>query len=434
MPAKMNATKAKPAPAKKPALKAVPAPHEAEAAAVWVDVEQLVPWVDNPRKNDDAVEAVARSIKRFGWGAPLLARQANGEIIGGHTRLKAALSLGMSRVPVRYLPLDAAEAHLLALADNKTGELAEWDEAALAAILSKYGLDDALDAGFDENELEKLASALMAGEPVEEDEAPDVGDGPATTKLGDIWILGHHRLLCGDSTKPEDVARVMAKERAECMWTDPPYGVSYVGKTDEAMEIENDDLDPAELEEFLKQAFGAADSAALDVGAAIYVAHPAGPLSMAFCHAFVATGWSWRQTLIWDKESIALGHSDYHYRHEPILLGYKPQPKGNGRLGRGGEGWFGDNSQASVIACPKPNANREHPTMKPIALIVQMLLNSSRRGGLVFDPFGGSGSTLIACEETARRCCTIELSPKYCDVIVARWKAKTGGEPRLENR
>lgn len=204
--------------------------------------------------------------------------------------------------------------------------------------------------------------------------------------------------------------------------------MDYVGKTDQALTIKNDGADG--LPALLAGAFTALTGAAAP-GAAIYIAHPAGPLSVVFALAFQAAGWSLRQTLVWDKGTLALGHSDYHYRHEPILYGYTSG--GTGRRGRGGLGWFGDNAQVSVLCVPKPKANRDHPTMKPVELITICLANSTPVNGLVLDPFGGSGSTLMACEQLGRRGRLIELDPRYVDVICRRWQEHTGHTPVLES-
>lgn len=206
------------------------------------------------------------------------------------------------------------------------------------------------------------------------------------------------------------------------MWTDPPYGVSYVGGTDRHLTIRNDDADGLDL--LLAGAFAAADQV-LAPGAAIYVAHPAGALSLTFLQRFAAQGWRLHQTLVWVKNSLVLGRSDYHYRHEPVPFGYKAAEAG--RRGRGGHGWYGDDAQSSVFEVDRPQRNEDHPTSKPVALVSAMLRNSSRTGEVVLDPFLGSGSTLVACEQLGRRCHGLELDPKYVDVVVARWEALTGG-------
>lgn len=403
---------------------------EGEAAAVWVPLSSLKAWAKNPRRNEAAVPQVVESIKRFGFAAPIVARQADGEIIAGHTRAKAAEVLGLDRVPVRFLDLDPADAHLLALADNKLNEKADWDAAGVASILSEYGLDDAALAGWDAAELDKLADELGANEQGEvvEDDVPEPPVEPVT-KPGDLWLLGNHRLLCGDSTQLESWSTVLCDgERLQAVWTDPPYGVKYVGKTADALTIENDDLDNDGLERFLSDALGGGLSVC-EPGAAWYVAAPAGPRGVPFAVVTLRLG-VFRQRLVWVKDRFVLGHSDYHYRHEDIYFGYAPGA--TGRRGRGGDGWFGDNAQDTVLDVPRPSANRDHPTMKPVALVARCLSNSTRPGWLVGEPFGGSGTTLIACEQLDRACRAIELDPHYCDVIVSRWEKLTGKKATRE--
>jgi ParB/RepB/Spo0J family partition protein len=415
----------------KPRKTPVPPKEGTEPAAEWLPTSALRPWADNPRKNDEAVAAVAASIKRFGFGAPILARRANREIIAGHTRWKAAQQLGLDSVPVRLLDLDPVDAHLLALADNRLGEEASWNDEMLAAVLAdlKAHEADLAATGFSDGELAKLLSDAAALP--ESREAPDAEPSRADelrakwgTEPGQLWTIESHsapgkthRLLCGDSTKADDVARVMGAERAACMWADPPYGVAYVGKTRAKLTLANDRLTGERLYEFLCAAFVAADKHALAPGAAIYIAHPAGALSLQFLLAFEHAGWRLHQTLVWVKDRMVLGHSDYHYAHEPVLFGYTP---GEGRRGRGGDGWFGDNAQTSVFQVPRPKASEEHPTMKPPELVAAMVRNSAPAGGLVFEPFSGSGSTLAACEGTGRACNAIELDPKYVAVALER--------------
>lgn len=404
--------------------------EKGEAAAEWVRRDSLKPWARNPRKNDKAVPKVAASIKRFGFGAPILARRADREVIAGHTRLLAAESLGIEMVPVRFLDLDPADAHLLALADNKLNEKAEWDDAAVASLLSDYALDDADLAGWDAAELDKIGSLLGGDRPSSGDDDPetvsraDELQAKWQTATGQIWVIpshntpgGQHMIACGDSTLESDVAALMGTVRADLMWTDPPYGVSYVGKTKDALKIENDDLTGDQLKDFLSRCFAAAERCALKPGAAVYIAHPAGALCLQFMLAFVGAGWRTHQTLIWKKSCFALGHSDYHYSHEPILYGYVP---GGGRRGRGGSGWYGNNAQSSVFEVDKPSSNKEHPTMKPVELVDKMVRNSCPPGGLVFEPFSGSGTTLVASEGAGRLCRAIEKDPKYVAVALER--------------
>lgn len=410
--------------------------HEANgaAAAVWVDPGVLKPWAKNPRKNDGKpVDEVAKSIERFGFAAPIIANK-DGEVIAGHTRLKAAKKLGLTSVPVRYVDLPEKEAHALAVADNKLGELAEWDDDLLRAAIDE--VEDVSGLGFDERSLARL---IDEGRPPAESGDVVIGRPHALQKkwgtvLGQRWRIpsrnakGEHVLVCGDSGDSNVVARLMGTERAHMMWTDPPYGVVYIGKTKDALTIENDDLKGDSLREFLVRCFSVATTAALIEGAAVYVAHPPGGLLIEFALAFRDVTWRLHQTLVWNKGTIVLGHSDYHYAHEPILFGYTP---GGGRRGRGGVGWYGDDAQRSVFDVAKPQANEDHPTMKPIDLVAIMVRNSAPLGGLVYEPFNGSGTTLLAAETTGRIGRGIELDPKYVAVALERL-TQIGLEPKLD--
>ena len=246
---------------------------------------------------------------------------------------------------------------------------------------------------------------------VVEDEVPD--EVEPRTKPGDLWLLGRHRLLCGDSTKAEDVERLMAGIQADMMFTDPPYGVSYVGKTKKALTIQNDG--EADLPKLLDGSFSCAMLATRE-GACWYVAAPPGPLHWEFARRLMDLG-VYRQTLVWVKDSMVLGHSDYHYKHEPIFYGWKP-----GASHREPP----DRTQVSVWEIARPKRSEEHPTMKPVELVAKAVGNSSLRGESVYEPFCGSGTTLIAAEQLGRKCYGMEISPQYCDVIVRRWENLTG--------
>ncbi len=323
--------------------------------------------------------------------------------------------------------LSEAQKRAYVLADNQLALNAGWDEALLKlelADLADLGFEMSL-IGFGEGELERLLAGDDRQGLTDDDEVPEVPEQPVT-QPGDLWVLGEHRLLCGDARDPESYARLLGGERCEAIWTDPPYGVAYQGKTKESLTIAGDGA--AGLEALLSESFCAADPA-LAPGARLYVAHPAGALSLTFGLAFVGQGWRLSQTLVWVKDAFVLGRSDWHYRHEPIYYGHKP---GEGRIGRGARGWFGDNAQDSVLEVPRPRASVAHPTMKPPELVERCLSNSTRRRDLVLDPFAGSGSTLVACERTGRAARLIELDPRFCDVVVGRWARLTGGRVERE--
>jgi site-specific DNA-methyltransferase (adenine-specific) len=389
-------------------------------------LDTLIPDPKNARiHSHENLDLIAAALRDVGAARSIVVDE-DGVVLAGNATVQAARAAGLDRVrivesdgseliAVRRSGLSADAKTRLALYDNRAAELADWDRDVLADLADTIDLS----AMWSDDE---LADLLDAPDTVElsgdVDAVPEVVD--PLTEVGDLWHLGSHHLLCGDATDPDAVARLMAGEQARCLWTDPPYGVSYVGKTADALTIANDD--DAGLEGLLVSAFGAVQSH-LAAGASFYIAHPAGPLAPIFATVATGLGWSVRQTLVWVKDQFVLGRSDYHYRHEPILFGYLP---GEGRRGRGGVGWYGDNAQDSVFEVPRPTVSAEHPTMKPVALIAAMLANSTRRGDLVLDPFGGSGSTLIAGEQLGRPCRLIELDPRYCDVIVRRWESLTG--------
>lgn len=400
------------------------------SAATWVPVAALKPWLKNPRKNDPAVPRVAESIRRFGFVAPIVVWTSADRMVAGHTRLKAILSIldaepdfipkgapGPGVVPVRWHEFESEkEADLYALADNRLGELAEWDGEALKGILPDFDAMDLRVAGFDDYELPK------------DDEEKDpnaVPSDPADciTQLGDVWKLGDHRLICGDSTDIEVLDRLMAGELVDLLWTDPPYNVAYEGGTAEKLTIMNDKMDDGSFADFLALAFVAADKVMRE-GASFYIAH-ADLEGYNFRGAVKSTGWKLAQCLVWVKDSLVMGRSDYHWRHEPILYGWK--------LGAG-HYFIDDRKQDTIWEFPKPRANKEHPTMKPVELIERAIQNSSKVGAIVLDSFGGSGSTLIACERTRRKARLVELDPKYCDVIVKRWAELTGKSAVREDR
>lgn len=400
-----------------------------------VAIERVVPNPRNPNRHPESqIDLLAKIIGAQGWRAPITVSTRSGFVVRGHGRLAAARLLGLESVPVDWQDyVDEASEWADLIADNRIAELAELDFSGLADLLEEIdtGAFDMDLTGFHEDELERIMTTFAAGgDEIEEDDVPDPPEDPVT-QPGDLWLLGEHRLLCGDSTKVSDVDRVMAGRKAACMWTDPPYGVDYVGKTKDAKRIKNDGAEG--LSRLLTAAFTRA-VAACEPGAPWYIAHPAGPQAQVFAAAVSSVDMRIHEGLVWLKDAFVLGHSDYHYQHEPILYGYMP---GEGRSGRGkhvGSRWYGDNAQTSVFDVPRPKRSEAHPTMKPIELVATALKNSSPLGALVFDPFLGSGSTLMACEQLGRICYGLELDPAYCDVIVARWEAATGKKAVLESR
>lgn len=318
-------------------------------------------------------------------------------MICGNQRLRAAQALGWETIPTLRVDLEPERAKLWALRDNVP--YGQWDEPVLAELLAELaagGFDLQL-TGFESSELDRLLAAFQPER--DPDELPDLPAGEPRSTRGEVYELGPHRLACGDCRNRGLLAALMGGDLAEVLLTDAPYGVNYQGKTKDALTIRNDD--PAGLPVLLREAFGSADSV-LAPSARLYLFAPAGPLGTEFRLAVREAGWLHRQTLVWMKSAIVLGHSDYHYQHEDVLYGFKP---GSGRPGRGshkGSRWYGGNDQSSVLFADRPNRSETHPTSKPVALLEQMLRNSSRHGDIVLDVFAGSGSTLAACERLGR--------------------------------
>jgi DNA modification methylase len=389
---------------------------------VRIRAGDLVPnranWRRHPAHQRAAVEGLLREI---GYADALLARRDGDALIliDGHLRQ----SLDPDQVvPVLILDVSEAESETLLATLDPLAALAGSDTEAHAALLQRIeSTDDEVRAL-----LERLAreAGIAPVLPPDPDDVPV--SPPSRTQRGDLWVVGGHRLLCGDATEPSDMERLMAGERADVVWTDPPYGVNYVGKTSRAMKVAGDA--PEGLRELLRRAFSAFDPV-LSAGAAIYLCHQSGPGALEVLRAFTDQGWRLHQTLIWVKDTLVLGHTDYHYRHEPIAYGFAP---GGGRRGRGGAGWYGGDAEDSILEVARPKASRQHPTMKPVELVIRCLRNSTRPGDRVLDPFGGSGTTLAAAQMLGRRGYAIELDPSYCDVAIARLEALTGVEAKLD--
>jgi DNA modification methylase len=394
-----------------------------------IKVSTLKKNPNNPRiLRDDKFEKLKRSIEEFPQMMALRPTviDERGIILGGNMRFEAIKALGMKEVPDDWVKradeLTDEQKREFVVKDNVGFGEWSWEELANEwsdLPLSDWGLDvpdfEAVETPLEEDE-SAVAETISKAKELQEKWG---------TEAGQLWKLGGHRLLCGSSTQEADVLRLMGKDKAVLMWTDPPYGVSYKGKTKDALEIENDDAEG--LESLLNSSFALADKV-LAPGAAIYIAHPAGALSVTFGVCFIAAGWRLHQTLIWVKDSMVLGHSDYHFKHEPIKFGYK---HGTGRRGRGGEGWYSDHSQTSVLMFDRPKRSEEHPTMKPVALVEYCVGNSSPKGGIVYEPFAGSGTTLIACESLNRKCYAIEISPEYTAICLERYFLLTGKTPEL---
>lgn len=381
----------------------------------------LIPYINNSRKHsDDQVSQIAASIKEFGWTNPILVDGDNG-IIAGHGRIMAAKKLGMTEVPVIELAhLSKEQRKALIIADNKLALNSDWDTNLLSielADLQELGFDLNL-TGFNADELANLLQPEQVDGLTDENEIPPVPEEPKT-KLGDIYQLGDHRLMCGDSTSIESVEK-LADGLVDILVTDPPYNVDYTGKTKDALKIQNDSMDDSTFRQFLRDAFTAADTV-MKPGAVFYIWH-ADSEGYNFRGACKDAGWQVRQCLIWQKDTMVMGRQDYHWKHEPCLYGWKD---GAAHL------WATDRKQTTLILCKRPTKNDLHPTMKPVELMEYQILNNTKGMDIVLDLFGGSGSTLMACEKIGRKARLMELDPKYCDVIVKRWEDFTGRKAEL---
>lgn len=385
-------------------------------------VSDLQPDRRNARKRGRrASQAIEHSLKALGAGRSIVI-DADGHIIAGNGVVENAAKAGITEVQVvqtdgsKLIAVQRTDlllstddkAKQLAIADNRTAELAEWEPDVLADLSAELDLQPY----FTDTELRDITGRSSAN-----DAEADVPEPPkeSVTAPGDLYILGDHRLLCGSAVLQSDVDRLMDGGLAGMVWTDPPYNVAYEGKSKARLKIENDSMDGDSFRTFLYDSF-LSMFAASKPGAAIYVAH-ADTEGYNFRGAFNDAGWYFSQCLIWAKQSMVLGRSDYHWRHEPILYGWKSGAA---------HSWFSDRTQTTVLEFDRPSRNPEHPTMKPVDLVQYCIENSSERGDIVLDLFGGSGTTLIACEATGRRGYLMELDPAYCDVIVARWEKLTG--------
>lgn len=368
------------------------------------------------------VGQIAESIKAFGWTNPLLVDEAR-VLIAGHGRLAAAKLLGLDEVPcIEIAGLSEDKRRALVIADNKLALNAGWDDAALAseiALLNSAGFDLDL-LGFSAAEMNKLQDFDFGGKS-DPDDAPSLPTDP-TSVIGDLWVMGDHRLLCGDSTSIDAVKELMGGGLADMLLTDPPYNVAYEGKTKEALKIQNDAMGDVAFRKFLKDALQAADGA-MKAGAVFYIWH-ADSEGFNFRGACADVSWPVRQCLIWKKQTMVMGRQDYHWQHEPCLYGWK---------GGAGHLWATDRKQTTILEFDRPQRNGEHPTMKPVALFEYQMLNNTKSADVVLDLFGGSGTTAIAAEKNGRQARLMELDPKYCDVIVTRWQAFTGKQATLES-
>lgn len=378
------------------------------------DINDLIPYIRNARTHSESqIAQITASIKEFGFLSPILIAEDN-TILAGHGRLAAARKLGLKQVPcVKESHLTETQRRAYIIADNKLSLNAGWDEDMLAIELSELqGADFDLDLlGFDESE---LVSIFEDDKEVEDDDfdVEEELNKPCFSKAGDIWTLGRHRLICGDSIKEETYKSLMEDKKANLVVTDPPYNVNYEGS---AGKIKNDNMNTDKFYNFLLDAFSNMEKVMAD-DASIYVFH-ADTEGLNFRKAFNDAGFYLSGCCIWKKPSLVLGRSPYQWQHEPCLYGWKKKGKHQ---------WYSGRKETTIWEFEKPKKNADHPTMKPIALLAYPISNSSMSNTLILDPFGGSGSTLIACEQTDRSCYTIELDEKFCDVIVKRYIEQVG--------
>lgn len=382
-----------------------------------IEVSKLIPYVNNARTHtEQQINSVAASINEFGFTNPILVDSKN-NLIAGHCRLLAAQKLGLEKVPARVIDgLSATQKKALVLADNRLAEIAAWDDDLLklelqALVEDEYDLNI---VGFDDEALLDLLEPEQVEGLTDEDDVPEPPAQPVA-RLGDVWLLGQHRLMCGDSTSIDQIERLMNGQLADLWLTDPPYNVAYTGKTKDAMTIQNDSMGNDEFRQFLRDCYSAADTV-MRQGAVFYIAH-ADSEGFNFRGAAFDVGWQVRPCLIWAKSSIVMGRQDYHWQHEPILYGWK-----DGAAHQ----WENDRKQSTLLKFDRPSRNGEHPTMKPVELIEYLMCNNTKPKQLVLDSFGGSGTTLIAAEKNNRIAYLMELDPKYVDVIVKRWQDYTG--------
>ena len=392
-----------------------------------VAVDKLIPYAKNSRTHSaEQVAQIASSIKEFGFRNPILVDGVG--VIAGHGRLMAAQKLNLDKVPtIDCSDMTASQKKAYIIADNKLALNAGWDTAMLSIEMQELedeGFDLSL-LGFDDKELNELLEPEVVEGLTDEDAVPDVPDEPKT-KLGDIYQLGNHRLMCGDSTSINAVEKLIDGRPVDMWLTDPPYNVALgMNETPEeakkrnrrtdGLVVKNDSMEDKDFRQFLTDCVTAADSV-MKAGAVFYIWH-ADSEGYNFRGACQDSGWKVRQCLIWKKSSLVMGRQDYHWMHEPCLYGWK---EGAAHL------WAADRKQTTILEFLKPSRNGQHPTMKPVELFEYQMLNNTKGGDIVLDSFGGSGTTMIAAEKHGRHAYVMELDPKYCDVIVKRWEDFTG--------
>jgi len=379
-------------------------------------VSELIPYINNSRTHsEEQITQLISSIKEFGFTNPILLAPDN-SIIAGHGRLQAVKRLGHEEVPCIIISgLTKTQIKALIIADNQLALNAGWDLEKLSVEVE--GLKDEdfnIDIlGFNNDFIKDL---LKKDEGLTDQDAVPEAKLNAKSKLGDIWLLGKHKLMCGDSTT-QDVLKLFKEQKADLYLTDPPYNVNYEGKTKDKLTIKNDKQDDETFKLFLTNAFTNAFNV-LKLGASFYIWHSDSE-GLVFRKSLIDSGFKLRQTLIWAKNSMVMGRQDYHWQHEPCLYGWKEGSS---------HSWYSDRKQTTLLNFDRPTASKLHPTMKPVELMSYLIKNSSKQEDIIFDSFLGSGTTIISCEILQRICYGLEFDPIYCDVIIDRWQQFTGKE------
>lgn len=386
-------------------------------------LSELHPAEYNPRvelkPGMEEYEKLKQSILEFGFVDPPIFNKRTGNLVGGHQRVSVAKDLGIGEIEVSIVDLPIEKEKALNIALNKIS--GQWDEDKLALLLNELDENELNISGFTDKEIQEVIDQYdmrldLETEAIDDGFEFELPEKPKAA-LGDIYQLGRHRLMCGDSTNKAHIELLMDGEKADLLITDPPYNVNYEGKTEAALKIKNDNKTASEFYDFLRSAFSSAYDN-LKEGASFYVWYASSEV-INFVNSLVDSQFMMKQELIWLKNSFVLGRQDYHWQHEPCLYGWKKD---------GSHRWYGDRKQTTVLDFDKPIANKEHPTMKPIPLFDYQIKNSSKKGDKILDIFGGSGTTMIACEQNDRQAYLMELDPKYVDVIINRWEEFTGKE------
>ena len=378
-----------------------------------ITLSSINPAEYNPRViTKDEFEGLKQSLTTFGQQENLIVNK-DMTLISGHQRLQAMLALGWTEATCNVVDLDKHEEKKLNVIMNSQAIAGKFDELKLAEILEELKLDD----NYEALRLNKLEPLDLSLDGIEEDEPPEISQDPPVSRLGEIYRLGKHWLMCGSATSEDDINSLFQDQKIDLYLTDPPYNVDYTGKTKDALKIDNDQMDDGEFLAFLADAYRRADEH-MKSGAAFYIFH-ADSEGYNFRAAVKEVNWMLKQCLIWVKQTMVMGRQDYQWKHEPILYGWKSGSS---------HSWFADRKQTTVLNFDRPSRSSEHPTMKPIEILAYLIQNSSKAGDVVYDGFSGSGSTLIACEQLDRVCYAVELDPRYCDVIRKRYAKFIGQE------